>query len=223
MLQPVLLMVVFAIFLGHLAHIASDGKPYPLFSYSGLVPWTLFASALTAASQSLVGNSNLVSKIYFPRVIAPIAATGSYIFDFVISLSLVFVLLVIYGEPFRLSLLLLPVFTVMTMVVAIAIGLWAAALNVRYRDVQYAIPFIVQLWLFLTPVAYPASLVPSRWRLLYGLNPMAGVVEGFRWSILGTQPRPGGLLVVSLCAALVFLVLGMRYFARANQTFADVI
>jgi len=222
-LQPLLLMVVFTIFLGHLAHVSSDGQPYVLFSYSALVPWTLFSSSLAASSQSLVGSANLVSKVYFPRIIAPIAATGSYILDFVISLSLLFVLLPVYGHGVGLRVLWLPMLSFLIVLVSLAVGIWLAALNVKYRDVQYAVPFLIQLWLFLTPVAYPSSIVPARWRLVFGLNPMAGVVEAFRWAILGTQPAPGGMFVVSTLAALVVLVVGGGYFARVNRTFADVI
>jgi lipopolysaccharide transport system permease protein len=222
-LQPFLLMIVFSVFLGHLARIPSNGVPYPIFAYSALVPWTLFSSSLTGASSSLVKNVNLVGKAYFPRLILPLAAGGSFLLDFVIALALVFGMMVYYGVYPSWAILWLPALSLLALSAAFAVGIWLSAVNVRYRDVQYAVPFLVQLWLFASPVAYPSTLVPKAWRVLYGLNPMAGVVEGFRWALLGTNTRPGPLIAVSALATLALLAAAMAYFQKLEKTFADVI
>jgi lipopolysaccharide transport system permease protein len=182
LIQPFMLMIVFTIFLGHLAGVSSEGKPYPLFSFSALVPWTFFSASLASTANSLVGGGSLVSKVYFPRVILPIASAGAYLVDFVLALGLLAGMMVWYGVAPGWGIVLLPALTLLALLSALAVGFWLAALNVRYRDVRYALPFLLQLWLFASPVAYAASLVPHTWRFVYALNPMAGVVEGFRWA-----------------------------------------
>lgn len=222
-LQPLLLMAVFSIFLGRLGGIPSDGAPYPLFVYAALVPWTLFSQSLTTASQSLVDNANLVSKIFFPRLLLPLAATGSFLIDFGVALVLLVGMMVLFGVSISTSLLWLPVFGLLGFVTAAAVAVFLSALNARYRDVQYALSFLVQVWLFATPVAYPASIVPESWRTLYGLNPMVGVVEGFRWAVLGTGEGPGLMSLTSTTVTLLFLFVGLAYFRKVELTLADVI
>lgn len=222
-LQPLLLMIVFSIFLGNLARVPSEGIPYPLFAYSALVPWTLFAQSLIGASNSLVENANLVSKIFFPRMLLPIASVGSFVIDFCIALTLVGGMIVYYDQSFLATWIWVPALSVLAILAALAVGVGFAAINARYRDVRYAVPFLVQLWLFASPVAYPASLVPNHWRLVYGLNPMAGVVEGFRWAMLGVGEPPSGMLIVSSLATVVVLLVSLSYFKRVERTLADVI
>jgi lipopolysaccharide transport system permease protein len=222
-LQPLLLMLVFSVFLGHLAKVPSDGVPYPVFSFTALVPWTLFAASVVGSSESLVVNANMVSKIYFPRLILPVAACGAYVLDFFISLVLLGGMLLIYGVVPGVAVLTLPLFAVMAVVTAVAVGIFLSAVNVRYRDVHYAIPFLVQIWLFLSPVAYSIQLVPHAYRLLYALNPMAGVISGFRWALLGQGSFPAGIILVSASVMLVLLVVGLGYFKNTERRFADII
>lgn len=222
-LQPLALMVVLTVFLGRLAGVPSDGYPYAVFAMAGLVVWTFFANAVTGAANSLIGSANLVSRVYFPRLVLPGAALMSFLPDIAIASALLMVLMVVYGVSIPVTALLLPVFVAFAMLVAASIGVWLAALNVAYRDVRYAVPFLIQLWLFATPVAYPASLVPDRVRDLLGLNPMSGVVEGFRWALLGQRPAPWSLMAVSALVAVVVLVAGAFYFRRVEHRFADVI
>jgi lipopolysaccharide transport system permease protein len=219
--QPAMTMVVFAVFFGRLAKVPSDGVPYPLFAFVALVPWTFFANALTHASNSLVGSSNLIKKVYFPRLSVPIASVLSAIVDFALAFAVLALLLIWYGVGVSLKLLWLPLFVVQAIMTALAVALWLSALNVEYRDVRYAVPFMTQFWLFATPVAYPSSLLSEPWRTIYGLNPMVGVVEGFRWALLDTGAAPGPMLVVSSLACLVLLVGGAYYFRRLERTFAD--
>lgn len=222
-LQPVLLMVVFAVFLGRLTDVPSQGMPYPLFAYCGLVPWTFFAQGMAGSASSLVENERLVTKVYFPRLLVPAAAAASYILDFAIGHVLMVVLLFHYGVEPRASMLLVPVLAAGVFLAIVSYGVGLAALNVRYRDVRYAIPFTLQLLLFLTPVVYPARLVSGGWRYLYALNPMAGLVDLYRWSILGTEHLPGSVLAVSGLTAGALLVAGVAYFQRVERSFADVI
>lgn len=222
-LQPLSLMVVFSIFLGRLARVPSDDLPYPVFVYAGLVPWTLFSQALAGASDSLVNSRNLVSKVYFPRLLIPAAAASSYLLDFLIALVLLGALALIYGVPLAATAVWLPLIAVLGFVVALAVGIWFAALNVRYRDVRYAVPLLIQVWLFATPVAYPSSLVPTAWRPLLGLNPMVGVVEGFRWALFGGMEAPVLLLGLSGVGAALLLLGGLYYFQRSEASFADLI
>jgi lipopolysaccharide transport system permease protein len=220
-IQPLFTMAVFAVFFGHLAKIPSDGVPYPMFAYAALVPWTFFANALTQASNSLVGSAGLITKVYFPRLVVPLASVLSGIVDLVLAFGVLLLLMVAYGVGVSARLLWVPVFVVLTVTAALAVSLWLSALNVKYRDVRYTVPFLTQVWLFATPVAYPSSLLPEPWRTLYGLNPMVGVVEGFRWAMLNTGSAPGSIFLVSSLASLLFLLLGAHYFRRVEGTFAD--
>ncbi len=222
-LQPLLTMIVFSIFLGRFGKIPSDGVPYPLFTFIALLPWQFFAHALSDAGNSVVQNQHLITKIYFPRLIIPLAAVCGRLADVGISMVILIGLLVYYGVSPTMALLTLPLFILLAMLTTLAVGLWLAALNVRYRDVTYAIPFLTQAWLFATPVAYPSSLVPEAWRALYALNPMAGVVEGFRWALLGTTGVMGAPLAVSVVVVIVLLIGGLIYFRRTDTTFADVV
>lgn len=221
-LQPLLMMAVFAVFFGRLARVPSDGQPYPLFAFTALVPWTYFATALSAGAQSLVGSQQLISKVYFPRLIIPLAAIATPIIDFAIAGALLALMLLWYGVTPSAGFFLVPAFALLAVATALAATLWFSALNVEYRDVRYVLPFTMQFWMFATPVAYPASLVPDVWRPLYGLNPLATVVEGFRWGLLGT-PAPGWMAAVSVVIVAVALVGGIAYFRRMEGTFADVI
>jgi len=222
-LQPLLMMSIFTIFLGHLAKVPSDGLPYPVFALAGLVPWTFFANAVTEATNSVVASANLVSKIWFPRLVLPLAAILSWLPDLVIASGLLVVVMLIFGIVPPLTAMLLPAFAFFAVLAAASVSVWLAALNVAYRDVRYAIPFVVQLWLFATPVVYPASLAPARFRVLLGLNPMSGVVEGFRWALLGGPQPPWALMAVSATVSLLVLIGGLYYFRHAEYGFADVI
>jgi lipopolysaccharide transport system permease protein len=221
-LQPVLTMTVFAIFLGRLAHVPSDGVPYPVFAFVGLVPWTYFATALTSGAQSVVGSQQLISKVYFPRLLVPLASAVTPLVDFVIALLTLAPLLAWYRIAPGAAVIWLPAFLLLGVATAFAASLWLATLTVQYRDVRYVVPFFVQFWMFATPVAYPASLVPPAWRLVYGLNPMTGVVEGFRWALVG-GPAPGPIVLVSAVVVTALLVSGLAFFRRSEGAFADVI
>jgi len=221
-LQPFFTMVVFSIFFGRLAQVPSDGIPYPIFAYCALVPWSYFAGALDRAGNSLVGSANLITKVYFPRLAIPISAVLAGLLDFGIAFVVLLGMMFYYGTAPTAAVLTLPLFLLLAIATALAVGLWLSALNVQYRDVRYTIPFLTQLWLFATPIAYSSSLVPEQWRALYGLNPMAGVVEGFRWALLGKEP-PGPLLAVSVIVVLLLLIGGLYYFRRMEKTFADVV
>jgi lipopolysaccharide transport system permease protein len=222
-LQPVMTMVVFSIFFGSLAKIPSDGLPYPVFAFTALLPWQLFASALSGASNSLVSSQNLITKVYFPRLIIPIASVLAGLVDFALAFLVLLLLMAYFGIIPSLAVLTLPLFILFALATALAVGLWLSALNVQYRDVRYTIPFLTQFWMFLTPVAYSSSLVPEQWRALYGLNPMAGVVEGFRWALLGKATPPGPLLLVSVATVAVLLIGGLIYFQRVEGSFADMV
>ena len=221
-LQPVFAMVVFSLFFGRLGGIPSDGLPYPLWSFAGLVPWTFFSQGLTQSANSLVQSQGLLRKVYFPRLAIPIATVLSAALDFALAFIVLVALMVLYGvEPTVRVLWVFPL-AVLSFVTALGVGLWFAALSVRYRDVRYVVPFLVQFWLFATPIAYPSSLLPARWRVLYAANPMAGVVEGFRWSLLGANTAPGAMIGVSALVAMLVLVGGAFYFRRVEHTFADI-
>jgi lipopolysaccharide transport system permease protein len=221
--QPLFTMLVFSVLFGALARIPSDGIPYPLFALVGLLPWQLFAYALTQASNSLVAEQGLLTKVYFPRLLIPLASVLAGLCDFLIAFALVVAGMLVYGVTPGWPLLAVPLLTLFAVVTALAVGLWLASLNVQFRDVRYVLPFLTQVWMFLTPVAYPSSLVPAAYRPLYGLNPMAGVVEGFRWALLGQGDLPLGLMAVSAAAVGVLLVGGLFYFRRLERTFADVV
>jgi lipopolysaccharide transport system permease protein len=217
------MMAVFSIFLGRLAKVPSNGAPYPVFVFSGLVPWTYFANAVATSTESLVSSANLVSKVYFPRLVMPLAALLSWLPDLIVASVILVGIMLIYGLVPAWTAILLPVFAAGALLAAASVGVWLSALNVAYRDVRYAVPFMIQLGLFASPVVYPATLVPSRFRALYGLNPMAGVVEGFRWALLGRGGPPWALMGVSAATAGVLLVGGIFYFRRVEHGFADVI
>lgn len=220
-LQPLFTMIVFAVFFGRLAKMPSDGVPYPIFAFAALVPWTFFAHALSQASNSLVGSASLIRKVYFPRLVIPLASVLSGILDFLLAFAVLLVLMPWYGASFSIRLLCVPLFFLLAVATALAVALWLSALNVEYRDVRYTVPFLTQFWLFATPVAYPSSLLSEPWRTIYGINPMVGVVEGFRWALLNTGSAPGPMVAVSSVAALVLLVGGAYYFRRLERTFAD--
>ena len=222
-LQPFLTMVVFSVFFGRLAGIPSDGLPYPIFAYCALLPWQLFAHALTESSNSLVANERLITKVYFPRLVVPISAVLAGLLDFLVAFVVLIGMMMYYHIRPTAAVWTVPLFLLLAVGAALGVGLWLSALNVQYRDVRYTIPFLTQFWLFLTPVAYPSTLVPVSWRALYGLNPMAGVVEGFRWALLGKTEGPGALLAVSVAITIVILVGGLYYFRRMEKTFADVV
>ena len=221
-LQPVMTMLVFSIFFGRLAKVPSDGIPYPVFVYTALLPWQLFAFALTESANSLVGSQNLIKKVYFPRLVVPISSVLAGVVDFAISFVVLLGLMAYYGIRPTGAVLVLPLFVIFAVAAALSVGLWLSALNVQFRDVRYTIPFLTQFWMFATPVAYPSSLVPEHWRPLLGLNPMAGVVSGFRWALLGQRNAPGPLLWVSIAAVVLLLIGGLMYFRRMESTFADV-
>jgi lipopolysaccharide transport system permease protein len=223
LLQPFMTMVVFSVLFGKLAKMPSDGLPYPLFAYCGLLPWQLFSYAMTESGNSLISNQQLITKVYFPRLVVPISAVLSGLVDFGISFCLLLVMLPFYGIMPTARLLVLPLFILFAIVSAMAVGLWLSALNVEFRDVRYTIPFLTQFWMFVTPVAYPSSLVPAKWRALVGLNPMAGVVEGFRWALLGSGTASGILMLVSVVIVVVLLFGGLAYFRRMETTFADLV
>ncbi len=220
--QPLFMMIVFTLFFGNLAKVPSEGIPYPLFNYAALLPWTLFAEGINRSSNSLVGNVNLVQKVYFPRLIMPLSGILSPLVDFAIAFIVLIGMMFYYGYAPTVSILWLPVFIILAVMTALGAGLWLSTINVKYRDVRYIIPFLVQLWLFASPVVYPSSLLPDKFQLIYGINPMAGVIEGFRWSLLGTQP-PGSLITVSSVIVVMILISGAYYFRRSEKTFADVI
>jgi len=222
-IQPFFTMLVFSLFFGRLAKVPSDGIPYPIFSYAALVPWNFFANGLSQSSDSLVGNANLLKKVYFPRLAIPIGAVLSGVIDFAIAFAVLLAMMLYYHTLPTAHALWLPGFVLLALVTSLGVGLWLSALNVQYRDVRYVVPFIVQFWMFATPIAYPSSLLEQPWRTIYGLNPMAGVIEGFRWALLGTKTSPGPMLAVSAAAALLLLVGGALYFRRMEKTFADVV
>ena len=222
-IQPFFTMVVFSLFFGRLARIPSDGVPYPIFSYAALVPWTFFASGLSQASDSLVSNSSLITKVYFPRLIIPLARIVSGMVDFVLAFTLLLGMMFYFKLAPTINVFWVPVFFLLALVTSLGVGLWLSAMNVQFRDVRYLVPFLTQLWMFSTPVAYPSSLLPEPWRTVYGINPMTGVVEGFRWALLGTDSAPGPIVIASSLAALAILVGGMFYFRRMEKTFADAV
>jgi lipopolysaccharide transport system permease protein len=223
-IQPLVLMVVFTFVFGRVLSVETPpGVPKPLFYFAGLVPWTLFATSLTSASESLSANSSLVQKIYFPRLILPLSSVGSGLVDFIVALSVLFVMIFLYGLGISSNVVWLPVLTLLALVSAVAAGLWLSALNARYRDVRYVIPFLITVLLFVTPLFTPSSQVPESIRPFYFLNPMAGVVEGFRWALIDAAPRPGPVTLLSAAIMLLLLIGGLFYFRSAERSFADVI
>ena len=222
-LQPFLTMVVFSLFFGKLAHVPSEGMPYPIFYYSALLPWMYFSAALQTATNAIVENQRVITKVYFPRIALPLAAVVASLVDFGISFLLFIAMMLYYGIHPTAALLWFPAFLLLALLTALGVGLWFSALNALYRDVRYVMPFLIQFWMFASPVAYPASLVPEKWRWLYGLNPMAGVIEGFRWSLAGHGNPPGSLTMVSATMVILILVGGVVFFQRMETTVADVV
>lgn len=220
-IQPFFMMIVFTLFFGNLAKVPSEGIPYPLFNYAALLPWTLFAEGIARSSNSLVQDANLVRKIYFPRLVMPISGVLSPVVDFAIAFTILIGMMFYYGYLPTVRILWLPAFLVLALMTALGVGLWLSALNIKYRDIRYTIPFLIQLWLFASPVVYSSSLLPQQFQLIYAINPMAGVIEGFRWALLGTEP-PGSLIAVSVSIVLIILVCGIFYFRRGEKTFADM-
>jgi lipopolysaccharide transport system permease protein len=222
-LQPVMTMLVFSLFFGKLAKIPSEGLPYPVFYYSALLPWMYFAAALQSSTNIVVDQQRVITKIYFPRVVLPIASVLSGLLDFSISFVVFLGLMAWYRIVPGRAVIWLPAFALLAVVTALGVGLWLSALNALYRDVRYVVPFLVQFWMFASPVAYPSSLVPEKWRWLYGLNPMAGVIEGFRWSLTGTGEPPGILLAASATAVILVVLGGLIYYHSVEGTIADVV
>jgi lipopolysaccharide transport system permease protein len=224
-LQPFMTMVVFSLFFGRLAHISSgsDNIPYPIFSYAGLVPWTFFAYGLAQSSNSLVGNAQLIKKVFFPRLVVPIASILSGLVDFALAFIVLLGMMLVFGIAPTINVIFLPFFLLLAFITALGVGLWLSALNVEYRDVQYMVPFLVQFWMFISPVVYPSSLLSGPWKTLYGLNPMVGVLDGFRWALLGGTGAPGPMIGLSIIVAILILISGAFYFRRMERNFADVV
>jgi lipopolysaccharide transport system permease protein len=222
-IQPFFTMVVFSLFFGKLAKIPSDGIPYPIFSFAALVPWTFFARALNSSSNSLVGSANLIKKVYFPRLALPLSTALSGVVDFALAFVVLLGMMVYYGIYPTVNVLWVPFFLLLAQITSLGVGLWLSAINVHYRDIRYTVPFVTQLWLFCTPVAYPSSLLSDHWRTVYAVNPMVGVVEGFRWALLGSATQPLAIIIASSLAALAILIGGAFYFRRMEKTFADVV
>jgi len=222
-IQPFFTMVVFSLFFGRLAKVPSDGLPYPIFSFAALVPWTFFATSLSHSSDSLVASANLIQKVYFPRLAIPISSVTSSLVDFGLAFVVLLGMMLFYGIIPTSAVLWLPMFVLLGMITALGVGLWLSALNVQFRDVRYAVPFLIQFWLFSTPIAYPSSLLPEPWRTLYAINPMVGVVEGFRWALLGSNTAPGPIIIASSFASVSILITGAYYFRRMEKTFADIV
>jgi lipopolysaccharide transport system permease protein len=221
-IQPLLTMLIFTLFFGRLAGMPSDGIPYPVFAYAGLLPWTFFSNAITNSGNSLVGNSNLITKVYFPRMIIPVASVGAGLVDFAIAFVLLIVLMIYYGIGLSINILMFPVLVVLTSLLAVGIGMWMSGLNVKYRDIRYALPFLIQLGMFATPIIYPSSMVPEKWRWLLFLNPLTGLIEGYRSSFFG-KPFDWLGLFISAVITLLFLVYSAYSFRKMEKTFADIV
>ncbi len=221
-IQPLFTMLIFSVFFGGLAKIPSDGLPYPLFALSALLPWILFSEGMTRSTTSMVTNASIMTKVYFPRLLMPIAGILSPVVDFLVAVILLVLMMAYYGFVPTINVLFLPAFVLLALATSLGVGLWLSALNVQYRDFQYTVPFLIQIWMFASPVVYSTSLVPAQYQLLYGLNPMAGVIEGFRWALLGTAP-PSGVIGLSVLVVLALLVSGAFYFKKMEQYFADIV
>lgn len=222
-LQPLLTMVIFSVIFGQLAKLPSEGIPYPIFTYTALLPWQLFAFALANSSNSLINSQNLISKVYFPRLIIPLASTLAGVIDFAFAFLVLLGMMAYYRIVPSLAIFYLPLFLLLALLSALAAGIWLSALSVEYRDVRYIVPFLTQFWMYATPIAYASSLIPENWRLFYGLNPMTGVVEGFRWALLGMEKSGGSMIWVSAIVAIAMFISGLYYFRRMENNFADVI
>lgn len=221
-IQPLFTMIIFSLIFGAFAKIPSDGIPYPLFSYAALLPWTLFAEGMTRSTNSMVANAPIMTKVYFPRLLMPISGIMSPLVDFCIAFSILIAMMIYYGFVPTVNVVFLPAFLLLAIATSLGVGLWLSALNVQYRDFQYTVPFLVQIWMYASPVVYPASMLPESLRVWYGLNPMAGVIEGFRWALLGTTP-PSAMILVSVGVVVVMLVSGLFYFKKMEQYFADLV
>lgn len=222
-IQPLMTMVIFTIIFGRFAKLPSDGLPYPVFAYCALLPWNYFSQSLGGSSDSLVGSSYLITKVYFPRLILPLSKVASGLIDFAIAFIILLGMMIWYGIVPTLGIFLLPVFMLIAMITALGVGLWLTALNVKYRDVRFIVPFLTQFWMYASPVAYSTSLVPERWRWLYGLNPMVGVIEGFRWALLGKSAPDFNMMIASFVAVCAILITGLFYFRSVEKTFADIV
>jgi lipopolysaccharide transport system permease protein len=222
-LQPLITMIIFTVIFGNFAKIPSDGMPYPIFAYTALVPWSYFSQALSRGATNLVNDSSLITKVYFPRLMMPLAAVVSPTVDFLLALLILVGMMAWYGIIFTWWIFTVPIFMLLAFMTALSVSLWLSPLNIRYRDVGYTLPFLSQIWMYASPVVYPVSLVPERWRLLYGLNPMAGVIEGFRWALLGKARPDFAVMAVSWMVVLVLLASGVIFFKKMERTFADVI
>ncbi|QQS47120.1 MAG: ABC transporter permease [Acidobacteriota bacterium] len=222
-IQPLFTMLVFSLFFGRLAKVPSDNIPYPIFCFAALVPWTFFANGLSQSSNSLVGSSNLITKVYFPKLAIPLATVIAGVIDFLLAFGVLLVMMLYYQVPVTWRILWTPLFLLLALITSLGVGLWLSALNVQFRDVKFVVPFITQFWMLATPIAYPSSLLSEPWRTVYGINPMAGVVEGFRWSLLNVDTAPRPMLIVSTIVALAGLVGGAFYFRRMEKTFADLV
>lgn len=222
-LQPFLTMLIFSVIFGLFAKMPSEGVPYPIFAYCGLLPWQLFSFALSETSNSLIGNSHLITKVYFPRLLVPVAGLLTGLVDFAIAFVLLIVMMFYYHLPLRGTVLVIPLLLLLAIISSLGVGLWLSALSVKYRDVRHILPFITQFWLYATPVAYPSSLIPHKWRFLMGINPMSGVIEGFRWALLGTAQVDFRLMALSIFSVLILLAGGLVYFDRMENTFADLV
>jgi len=221
-IQPLFTMVIFSVIFGGLAKIPSDGVPYPLFTLAALLPWQLFSEGMTRSTTSMVANANIITKVYFPRLIMPISGVTSPIVDFLVAIGILVLMMAYYGVMPTANIVFLPAFVLLALATSLGVGLWLSALNVQYRDFQYTVPFLIQIWLYASPVVYSTNLVPAQYQLLYGLNPMAGVIEGFRWALLGTAP-PTGIIGLSVLVVLVLLLSGAFYFKKMEQYFADIV
>ncbi len=222
-LQPILTTLIFTVIFGNLAKMPSENLPYAVFALAGIVPWNFFSGAVTRGGGSLIGNAGMLTKVYFPRLVMPVASVLAGLIDMAIVLGLLAALMIFFHVTPTLAIVTLPLFLLLALATSLGVSLWLSALNVQYRDVNYLLPFITQFWLYATPVVYPASLIPDKWRVLYGLNPMAGVVEGFRWALFGTNEAPGPMLAVSVAMVLLLLVSGAYFFRRMEKRFADVV
>jgi lipopolysaccharide transport system permease protein len=222
-LQPLLSMLIFTLFFGRLAKVPSDGIPYPLFSFTALVPWTFFQTAVQQSSNSVVGSSNLISKVYFPRLAIPVATVMAAMVDFAISGLVLLGMLLYYHRAPTIQILFVPLFVLLAFFASLGLGLWLSALNVKYRDIRYVVPFLLQFWMFASPIVYPTSMLPARWRTLYALNPMVGVIDGMRWSLLGTHTAPGPVVAVSALTTLLGALGGALYFRSMENRFADIV
>jgi lipopolysaccharide transport system permease protein len=222
-IQPVITMVIFSVIFGKLAKLPSDGIPYPIFSYTALLPWQLFSNGVNNATSSVVGNQNMITKTYFPRLILPISAVISGLMDFVIAFFILFGMMFYYHIDITWRLCVVPIFIILALLTSMAAGMWFSALNVKYRDIKYITPFLMQIWQYATPIAYSSSLIPSKWQALYNLNPMTGVMNGFRWAMLSQTINLGSMFYISVVAVLVFFIGGLIYFQRTEKNFADMV